>query len=50
MIQNDEHLLTVLRYSEANLMRAALAKRAERYPWSSYRMHDMGEADKLLIR
>jgi REP-associated tyrosine transposase len=50
VIQNDEHLLTVLRYIEANPLRAALVKRAEDYPWSSYRVHGLGEADKLVDR
>ncbi len=48
VIQNDEHLLTVLRYIEANPLRAGIVKRAENYPWSSYRVHGLGEADELL--
>jgi putative transposase len=36
-IQEDEHLLTVLRYVERNALRAALVKRAEAWPWSSLR-------------
>jgi putative transposase len=35
LIQRDEHLLTGLRYVEANPCRAKLASRAEDYPWSS---------------
>jgi putative transposase len=50
VIQNDEHLLTVLRYIEANPLRAALVMRAEEYPWSSYRAHGLGEADELIDR
>jgi len=34
-IQEDEHLLTVLRYIERNPLRAGLVDRAERWPWSS---------------
>ena len=34
-IQQDEHLLTVLRYVERNPLRAKLVKRAEDWPWSS---------------
>lgn len=34
-IQNDGHLLTVLRYVEQNPLRAKLVKRAEGWPWSS---------------
>src|SRR5262245_38136535 len=36
-IQQDEHLLTVLRYVERNAVRPGLAKRAERWPWCSAR-------------
>lgn len=34
-IQEDEHLLTVLRYIERNALRADLVDRAEAWPWSS---------------
>ena len=34
-IQEDEHLLTVLRYVERNALRANLVKRAEDWLWSS---------------
>ena len=34
-IQEDDHLLTVLRYIERNPVRAGLAPRAEDWPWSS---------------
>ncbi|MCP4593840.1 MAG: transposase [bacterium] len=34
-IQKDEHLLTVMRYVEANALRANLVDRAEDWPWSS---------------
>jgi putative transposase len=50
VIQNDEHLLTVLRYIEANPLRAALVRRADEYPWSSYRVHGLGESDELIDR
>ena len=36
-IQEDEHLLTVLRYIERNPLRAGLVERAEDWPWSSLR-------------
>jgi putative transposase len=36
-IQEDEHLLTVLRYIERNPVRAKLVQRAERWPWGSVR-------------
>ena len=48
VIQDDEHLLTVLRYIEANPLRAAMVKRADDYPWSSYRGHGLGEVNDLL--
>jgi putative transposase len=50
VIQTDEHLLTVLRYIEANPLRAQLVERAEDYPWSSYRAHGLGEPNELLDR
>lgn len=34
-VQSDRHLLTVLRYVEANAKRAGLVSRAEDWPWSS---------------
>jgi len=34
-IQEDDHLLTVLRYVERNPVRAGLVKRAQDWPWSS---------------
>jgi putative transposase len=36
-IQQDEHLLAVLRYVERNPLRARLVKRAENWNWSSLR-------------
>jgi putative transposase len=36
-IQQDEHLLTVLRYVDRNPVRAKLVKRAEQWRWSSAR-------------
>src|SRR5580698_271852 len=48
VVQNDEHLLTVLRYVEANPLRARLVSLADEYPWSSYRFHGAGEADDLI--
>lgn len=34
-IQQDEHLLTVMRYIERNPLRAGLVERAEHWEWSS---------------
>jgi putative transposase len=36
-IEEDHHLLTVLRYVERNPLRAGLVERAEDWPWSSLR-------------
>jgi putative transposase len=38
-IQEDEHLLAVLRYIERNSLRAGLVRRAEDWRWSSLRWH-----------
>ncbi len=37
--QEDEHLLTVLRYIERNPLRAGLVDRAEAWRWSSLHWH-----------
>jgi len=50
VIQNDEHLLTVLRYIEANPLRARIVRRAEEYLWSSYPYHGVGQANELVDR
>jgi putative transposase len=38
-IQEDEHLLTVLRYVERNPLRAGLVPGVADWPWSSLRLH-----------
>jgi putative transposase len=48
VIQDDEHLLTVLRYVEANPLRAGIVKQAGEYRWSSFGCHGAGRADVLL--
>jgi putative transposase len=50
VVQSDEHLLTVLRYIEANPLRAQIVERAEDYRWSSFRVHGLGEKDGLVDR
>lgn len=50
VIQDDEHLLTVLRYIEANPLRANLVEHAGEYRWSSFGCHGNGRADILLDR
>src|SRR5262249_26056321 len=42
-IQQDENLLTVLRYVGRNPVRAGLVERPERWPWSSARFWRDGE-------
>lgn len=48
VIQDDEHLLVVLRYIEANPLRAKLVDHAGDYRWSSFACHGNGRADPLL--
>ena len=48
VIQDDDHLLTVLRYIEANPLRARLAATAADYPWSSFPEHGAGRTSGLL--
>jgi putative transposase len=48
VIQDDEHLLTVLRYIEANPLRAKLVRRAGEYRWSSFACHGNGSGNPLL--
>ncbi len=43
-IQEDDHLLTVLRYVERNPLRANLVERAEEWRWSSLWHREHGEA------
>jgi putative transposase len=50
LIEDDEHLLIVLRYIEANPLRAGLVEFAGDYRWSSFRAHGLGEPDPLLDR
>ncbi len=48
MIQDDDHLLTVLRYIEANPLRTGIVERAGDYPWSSFACHGQGWNDPLV--
>lgn len=50
VIQDDDHLLAVLRYIEANPLRAHLVDSAADYRWSSFRAHGGGASDPLLDR
>ena len=48
VIQADEHLLVVLRYIEANPLRASMVTNPGDYRWSSYQYHGLGRTDALL--
>jgi putative transposase len=48
VLQDGDHLLTVLRYVEANPLRAGMVADLAGYPWSSYPAHGLGRADDLL--
>jgi putative transposase len=48
VVQDDDHLLTMLRYAESNPLRAGMVKDLADYPWSSYRAHALGETEELL--
>jgi putative transposase len=48
VIQDDDHLLVVLRYIEANPIRAGMIADLRDYRWSSYGQHGMGLVDTLL--
>ena len=47
-VQDDNHLLTLLRYVEANALRAGLSKSAGGWPWSSDAMRH-SEQGRLLL-
>ena len=48
VVQDDDHLLCVLRYIEANPVRAGLVRRADKYRFSSFAAHGKGKPDALL--
>jgi len=48
VIQDDGHLLVVLRYIEANPLRAGMAADPKDYRWSSFPAHGHGAPDPLL--
>ena len=48
VIQDDEHLLMVLRYIEANPLRASIVADPGDYQWSSYQHHGLGRPGALL--
>ncbi len=48
VIQDDAHLLVVLRYIEANPLRARMVADLKDYPWSSFPAHAYGQSQPLL--
>ena len=48
VVQDDTHLWTVLRYIEANPLRAKMVADLAHHRWSSYPAHGQGVADPLL--
>jgi len=48
LIQDDAHLLVVLRYIEANPLRAKLVSDPAEYQWSSFPCHGLGRDDPLV--
>ncbi len=48
VIQDNAHLLVVLRYIEANPLRARMVNEAAEYRWSSFPHHGTGREDLLL--
>ena len=48
VVQDDDHLVAVLRYIEANPIRAKMVKGAGEYRWSSFGCHGAGRPDPLL--
>ena len=43
VLEADDHLLTVMRYVEANPWRAGIVSDLADYPWSSYLVHGLGK-------
>ena len=50
IIENDSYLLQCGKYIELNPVRAAIVKRPEDYPYSSYKYYAYGKEDKLLMK
>jgi putative transposase len=48
IVQEDEHLLAVVRYIEGNPVRAGLAESAADWAWSSHRERISGTREKML--
>ncbi len=48
VVQEDDHLMAVLRHVEANPIRSGLVSTAGEYPWSSFDAHGLGLPDESL--
>jgi putative transposase len=48
LVQSEDYVLACHRYIELNPVRAGLARRADEYEWSSYRVNAKGEKSGLL--
>ncbi|HXG56861.1 MAG TPA: hypothetical protein VNJ03_15900, partial [Vicinamibacterales bacterium] len=48
LVQDDAHLYRVLRYVEANPLRAAIVQRAEQYRWSSLTRRSTPDGQRYL--
>lgn len=48
LVQEEQYLLTCMRYIELNPVRAGMVKSPAHYQWSSYRSNGQGREDKLL--
>lgn len=48
LVDNDNYLLTVMRYIELNPVRAEMVEHPSEYPWSSYRSNAMGKDIELI--
>jgi putative transposase len=48
LIDSEHYLLTCYRYIELNPVRAKMVANPRAYPWSSYRYHAEGRADRLI--
>ncbi len=48
VIDSERYLLTCMRYTELNPVRAGMVAHPGDYPWSSYRANAMGNDDRIL--
>lgn len=49
LVQEDQYLLTCMRYIELNPARADMVKSPAYYRWSSYRCNGQGKSDDIVI-